>query len=612
MNRIFSFSLGLALLAGLFFSLVIVNNQVLNNVRIDLTENQVYSLSEGSKAVLADIDEPINLYFFYSDTATKGMTGLRNYANRVESLLREYESASNGKIRLQVIDPVPFSEAEDQAAQYGLTAAAIGQIGESVYFGLAGTNAVDEQHVIGFFDPQKESFLEYDVSKLLYQLSDSADVALTIISDLAFSGGQNPMTGQFDPPMAIYSQLEQLYEVNLLTTGATEIPVGTDILLLAHPQNLSDALLQAIDQFAMQGGRILLFADPHYESDPMAMMGAMGANASDFPLLSAWGIELAKDAVVLDANLGLEVRTPQGGVARHLGILGFDASSLDAEDVVTANLESINAASVGALTLSENSELNMQPLVRSSSNSQMYAAMTYASTQDPQEFSRAFVTDDSEHVVVARITGKALSAFAEEKQDDTNWLKQTDRLNLIVVADADLLADRFWVQQSNFFGQTIFTPFANNGDMFTNAVENLSGSDALISVRSRGTFARPFTRVEALEIAAEAKFREQEERLQQQLAETESQLAQLQSVQGDSGALVVSPEQQAAIDEFVDKRIEIRKELREVRFQLDRDIDKLGNWLKLINVAVTPLLLAFLLFGLARLLRTKATRQQQG
>ncbi len=609
MTRIFSFSIGLIVLLGLFFALVVVNNQALDQYRIDLTENQVYSLSDGSKQVIDEIKEPVTLTLFFSDTATKGMTSLRNYANRVESLLQEYATYSDGKIILNVIDPVPFSEAEDQAAQYGLTGAAIGQIGESVYFGLAGTNAIDDQQIIGFFDPQKESFLEYDISKLVYQLSDNAAVNVTLLTDLSMSGQQNPMTGQYQPPMVFYTQLEQLYTLTTIGAEATEVPVDTDVLIVAHPQGLSEALSQSIDQYAMQGGRLLVFVDPHYESDQMAMMGGVGANASELALLSSWGIQFDPNQVVLDATLGLEVRTPQGGVARHLGILGFDAASIDEDDVVTANLESINAASVGALQLEEGSNLQMLPLLQSSSNSQLIDTAQYSMTQDPGEFAKGFVAADQARVIAARFSGQAQSAYAQV-EGLADWVDSTDNLNVIVVADADMLADRFWVQQSSFFGQTLFTPFANNGDMFTNAVENLSGSDALISVRSRGTFARPFERVEALEVVAEAKFREQEELLQQQLAETEAQLAQLQSQQDESGALVVTPEQQAAIDNFVDQRIEIRKALRDVRYQLDRDIDALGNWLKLLNIAVAPIVLALVLFFLARVLRTKARKSQ--
>jgi len=586
MKRTFSLGLASILLGGLFFTLVLINNQVFDTVRVDLTENKVYSLSDGSRQVIDDIAEPINLYFFFSETTSKGMTSLRNYANRVESLLQEYAKYSNGKIKLHSIDPEPFSEAEDQAAQYGLTAANLGPIGESIYFGLAASNTVDDQQVIGFFDPQKETALEYDLSQLVYQLSDSEPVNVTLLTDLAVAGGQNPMTGQVEPAMVFYSELQQLFSVNKIDSKVSEVPMDTDILIVAHPKNLSEPLTQSIDSFAQQGGRVLLFVDPHYESDAMAMMGGMGANTSDFPLLKEWGIRFDFDNVVLDASTGLEVRTPQGGIARHLGILGFGQQQLNDDDVLTANLESINASSVGSFSLEEGSELTLLPLITTTENSQLISSVEYAMTQDPQALARDFTADTNSYTVAARVG---------------------NGLNLIIVADADLLADRFWVQQSSFFGQTVFTPFANNGDLLTNATENLAGSDALISIRSRGTFARPFERVQALEIIAEEKFRQQEERLQQQLAETEAQLAQLQGQQGEGGALVVSPAQQAAIDDFVSQRIEIRKALRDVRYQLNSDIDALGNWLKLINIAVTPILMAFILYLLTRLFRARAS-----
>jgi ABC-type uncharacterized transport system involved in gliding motility auxiliary subunit len=586
MKRTFSLGLASILLGGLFFTLVLINNQVFDTVRIDLTENKVYSLSDGSRQVIDDIVEPINLYFFFSETTSKGMTSLRNYANRVETLLQEYAKYSNGKIKLHSIDPEPFSEAEDQAAQYGLTAANLGPIGESIYFGLAASNSVDDQQIIGFFDPQKETALEYDLSQLVYQLSDPEPVNVTLLTDLAVEGGQNPMTGQVEPAMVFYSELQQLFSVNKIDSQVSEVPMDTDILIVAHPKNLSQPLTQSIDSFAQQGGRVLLFVDPHYESDAMAMMGGMGANTSNFPLLREWGIRFDFDNIVLDASTGLEVRTPQGGIARHLGILGFGQQQLNDDDVLTANLESINASSVGSFSLEEGSELTLLPLITTTENSQLISSAEYAMTQDPQALARDFAADTNSYTVAARVG---------------------NGLNLIIVADADLLADRFWVQQSSFFGQTVFTPFANNGDLLTNATENLAGSDALISIRSRGTFARPFERVQALEIIAEEKFRQQEERLQQQLAETEAQLAQLQGQQGEGGALVLSPAQQAAIDDFVSQRIEIRKALRDVRYQLNSDIDALGNWLKLINIAVTPILMAFILYLLTRLFRARAS-----
>lgn len=603
-------SVNLVLLIVVFVALVFLNNQLLSSARLDLTENQVYSLSQGSKQVLKEIDEPINLYFFFSDKASKNMTSLRNYANRVESLLTEYETFANGKLNLQVLDPQAFSEQEDQADQFGLTAANIGAAGEAIYMGLAATNALDEQKVIAFFDPQKEGFLEYEISKLIYQLSEPEPVNVTLITDLAIKGGQNPMTGQADPAWTFLTQLEQLYKVEQLGSEITSLPDNTDVLLLVHPQEYSDALLFAIDQYALSGGKVLAFVDAHNESDQMAMMaGPMpSGNGSNMePLLSAWGVQFDSEHVLLDAMAGLDIRTQDGGVTRHFGFVGLTTEQLDREDVLTSNLEVINGASFGVLSQLDGTKTTWLPLFQSTQNSDLMDVDTYAMNQDPEDLAKAYQSDNQAYVLAARLSGQANSAFdkAPEGIEQTEIITSTDNLNVIVVGDTDMLADRFWVQQSNFFGQTIFTPFANNGDFITNAVENLGGSDALISIRSRGTFSRSFIKVDELTVIAEQKFRDQEQILQQQLDETEQQLLQLQNQQVDGGALVITPEQQFAIDEFMQKKITIRKSLRDVRHQLDKDIESLGNWLKLINIALAPLFLILLLVLLRAVFRTK-------
>ena len=603
-------SVNLFLILVVFIALVFVNNQLLSSARLDLTENQVYSLSQGSKQVLKEIEEPINLYFFFSDKASKNMTSLRNYANRVESLLSEYETSANGKLKLQVLDPQAFSEQEDQADQFGLTAANIGAAGESIYMGLAATNAFDEQKVIAFFDPQKEGFLEYEISELIYQLSEPEPVNITLITDLTLKGGQNPMTGQVDPPWTFLTQLEELYTVEQLTSEVISLPDNTEVLLLVHPKEYSDALLFAIDQYALSGGKILAFLDAHNESDQMAMIaGPMPSESSSNlqRLLNAWGGQFDSDNVLLDAMAGLDIRTQEGGVTRHFGFVGFTTDQLDREDVLTSNLEVINGASFGVFSQIEGSETNWLPLVKSSQNSDLIDTGTYAMTQDPEQLAKAYQSDNQVYVLAARLTGRAKSAFEQipEEIELTEIVKSTENLNVILVGDTDMLADRFWVQQSNFFGQTIYTPFANNGDFIINAVENLSGSDALISIRSRGVFSRSFSKVDELTVIAEQKFRKQEKILQQQLEETEQQLLQLQNQQVEVGALVISPKQQLAIDEFMQKKANIRKSLRDVRHQLDKDIESLGNWLKLVNIAIAPLILTLLLALLRVFFRTK-------
>jgi len=610
MKHKLTFSVNLFLISVVFIALVFINNQLLSSARLDLTENQVYSLSQGSKQVLKEIEEPINLYFFFSDKASKNMTSLRNYANRVESLLSEYETFANGKLKLQVLDPQAFSEQEDQADQFGLTAANIGAAGEAIYMGLAATNALDEKKVIAFFDPQKEGFLEYEISKLIYQLSEPEPVNITLITDLVLKGGQNPMTGQVDPPWTFLTQLEELYTVEKLTSETISLPVNTDVLMLVHPEEYSDTLLFAIDQYALSGGKILAFLDAHNESDRMAMMvGPMPSVSSSNleRLINAWGVQFDSDNVLLDAMAGLDIRTQEGGVTRHFGFVGFTTDQLDRKDVLTSNLEVLNGASFGVFSQIEGSETNWTPLVKSTLNSDLMGTGTYAMTQDPEQLAKAYQSDNQAYVLAARLSGSAKSAFEQtpEEIEPTEIVKSTDNLNVILVGDTDMLADRFWVQQSNFFGQTIYTPFANNGDFITNAVENLGGSDALISIRSRGVFSRPFSKVDELTVIAEQKFREQEEILQKQLEETEQQLLQLQNQQVEVGALIISPEQQLAIDEFMQKKVTIRKSLRDVRHQLDKDIESLGNWLKLVNIAIAPFILILLLALLRVFFRTK-------
>lgn len=610
MKHKLTFSVNLFLISVVFIALVFINNQLLSSARLDLTENQVYSLSQGSKQVLKEIEEPINLYFFFSDKASKNMTSLRNYANRVESLLSEYETFANGKLKLQVLDPQAFSEQEDQADQFGLTAANIGAAGEAIYMGLAATNALDEKKVIAFFDPQKEGFLEYEISKLIYQLSEPEPVNITLITDLVLKGGQNPMTGQVDPPWTFLTQLEELYTVEKLTSETISLPVNTDVLMLVHPEEYSDTLLFAIDQYALSGGKILAFLDAHNESDQMAMMvGTMPSVSSSNleRLINAWGVQFDSDNVLLDAMAGLDIRTQEGGVTRHFGFVGFTTDQLDRNDVLTSNLEVLNGASFGVFSQIEGSETNWTPLVKSTLNSDLMDTGTYAMTQDPEQLAKAYQSDNQAYVLAARLSGPAKSAFEQtpEEIEPTEIVKSTDNLNVILVGDTDMLADRFWVQQSNFFGQTIYTPFANNGDFITNAVENLGGSDALISIRSRGVFSRPFSKVDELTVIAEQKFREQEEILQKQLEETEQQLLQLQNQQVEVGALIISPEQQSAIDEFMQKKVTIRKSLRDVRHQLDKDIESLGNWLKLVNIAIAPFILILFLALLRVFFRTK-------
>ncbi|WP_284219423.1 Gldg family protein [Agaribacter marinus] len=610
MQKTFSNIIFFVALIAVFLVAILLNNLLFKGVSVDLTENKVYSLSSGTKDILSELEEPVNLYFFFSDDASKGMTAIRNYAVQVETLLKKYEQLAGGKINLEIVDPAPFSEDEDRAATFGLTAATVGSAGESIYFGLAGTNALDDAMVIGFFDPSKESFLEYDISKLVHQLSSPELAKVAIVTSLALEGGQNPMTGQQDPPNVIFTQLSQLFDVTLVNEVEDTLPEDSQVLILWHPQNVSDALLYNIDQYLLKGVKAIAFIDPHFESDQMSPMGAVGANSSLTSVLGKYGISVKDDELILDAQLGLEIRGQQNNVVRHVGYLGLGNAQINSDDITTADLDTLNGASFGAVTIDADNTLSLMPLISSSENTFTINTNDYATQRSPDALLDLASPFDQQAVLAARVTGKVTSAYTDnvEAQKD-GFIGESEDFNIAVIADADLLADRFWVQQSSFFGQTVYSPFANNGDFVTNLVENFAGSEGLIGIRSRGTFARPFDKVQALAVQAEEKFREQEQLLQAQLEQTEAQLAQIQSQQTDS--LTISPEQQAAIDEFIAQRVNIRKALRDVQFQLDKDIDSLGNKLAILNIVVAPLALVLLLFLTARLFSKRAPVAKQ-
>jgi ABC-type uncharacterized transport system involved in gliding motility auxiliary subunit len=355
----------------------------------------------------------------------------------------------------------------------------------------------------------------------------------------------------------------------------------------------------------MAGGKTIIFHDPHFESDTMAMFGAVGANSSELPLLQAYGIDLSTQNVVLDALTALEIRGPQGGVLQHFGFLGLGTQEINRIDVTSGDLESINGASFGSIELQGSSSLRLTPLLQSSNNTALLSSESYAQIEDPGLLTQGFSSSGKVKNLAARISGTVQSYFSRDSEvaNDAH-ISQTGSLNIVVVADADLLMDRFWVQQSNFFGQTMFTPFADNGDFVINIVENYGGSENLIGLRGRGTLSRPFTRVDNIATQAQTKFREQENLLQMELQETEMQLSQLQSQQGET--LAMTDEQQQAIDSFIAKRIDIRKALRDVQFQLDKDINTLGNTLKLLNIVVAPIVLTFILYLLSTLMRRRA------
>lgn len=596
----------LVLLGVLLVAVLTIGNVVLRGARIDLTGNHLYTLSEGTKNILADIDEPINLYFFYSDRATQDIPLLRNYSLRVRELLEEMAAKSGGKLRLNVIDPLPFSEDEDRASGFGLQALPVGKGGDSVFFGLAGTNSTDGQSVIPFFQPDKEVFLEYDIAKLVHSLVVGKKPAVGVISGLNVAPGFDPATRQMREGWAFYQELGDLFDLRQLNPAATtkiDDEIGT--LLLIHPKGFSDELNYAIDQFVMRGGRLVVFVDPYAErddsgNDPENPQAAMFAKRdSDLPgLFEAWGIDYDPGKVVLDAANALPVQTqPNAPPTRHLAILGLGKDSLSQDEIPTAQLESINFSTAGQFKLAEGSALKLIPFVQSSGDAMLYEAEQLKFMPDPEQLYERFAPTKEHYVVAGRLEGMLKTAFPDRK-DEGHLAETKAPANIVLVADTDVLSDRLWVQVQNFFGQKLMNAFANNGDLIINIVDNIAGSADLIGIRGRATSARPFTTVEAIKRQADQRFRQKEQELQQELADAEQKLNELQQGKSAESATILTPEQQAELERFREDKLRIRKELRQVRRQLDADIESLGGKLKLINIGLVPVLLTIAALGL--------------
>ena len=593
MKRIIHSGTGLLLIALVFLAFNMVAGLGLPNARLDLTEQKLYTISEGTQRILGELDEPINLYFFYSNNVTQDLVPLRNYAKRVEEMLHAYERAANGKIKLHIVDPAPFSEDEDRAAGFGLHAVPLQQGGDKLYFGLAGTNALDNVQTIPFFPLDQEEFLEYEISRLIQSLAKPERPVVGLLSGLQMGGDFNAMTGRSGTSWMVLDEIRQQFNLKSLQGDIDRIPDEVSVLLLVHPKNLPPPTLYAIDQFVLRGGKLLAFVDPFSENDNGGLMGDAQGNVSDLALLfKAWGLRLRPGQVLADGTYAMSVGMgAEQQPVRHPAWLSLPAEAMDKTDVTTSALESINVASAGILEPLEGAKTSFTALLQSSEFAMPIEAQRLAGLREPQKLMSELEPTGERYTLAARVSGPAQSAFPKGIEGQKDGLKSAERINVIVVADTDLLADRMWVQVQDFFGQRVPQPFADNAGFVINALDNLAGSDALISVRSRGRYSRPFVVVERLQRQAEARFREKEEVLKQQLAQTEQRLAELQHSDSPDQVLELSPEQQATLQQFLQDKLKIRKELREVRYQLNADIEGLGRVLKLVNIALVPLLL---------------------
>jgi ABC-type uncharacterized transport system involved in gliding motility auxiliary subunit len=638
--------------AVLFVGVNVIAGKTLGSARLDLTQGHLFTLSEGSKATLAKIDEPITLRFYYSKRLGDEVPSYALYAQRVRDMLEEYVSLAKGKLRLELLDPAPYSAVEDRAVAFGLQGVPVDQGGEQVYFGLAATNSTDDQQVIPFFQPERERFLEYDLTKLVHSLAFPKKTVVGLVTSLPVEGDiMAAMQGRPMMPFAFIGQLRQLYEVRTIGTDLEKIDPEIDVLLVIHPQKMSEKTQYAIDQFVLGGGKALVFVDPNSEiqqSRPSQMNPPGSPSDSNLEtLFNAWGFDMVPGMVAGDRVAARKVNAGTAGRVQALDYvawLNLRAANLNKDDFITADLSQLNMATAGILEPKAGATTKFEPLIQTSPMSEQIPSSKFQGLPDVADLLASFKPDNKRLTLAAHVTGDAATAFPdgppkppeakkdEPKKDDAakddgakdpaskddskdaakadpakpaQLMTSKQPINVVVVADTDMLDDRFWVQSSDFFGQRVEVPTANNGDFVANAVEVLAGGNDLIGLRSRGTSARPFEVVDQIQRDADTRFSAKEHELEEQLKATQAKIKDLKD--DKAGNVVLTSEQTTAIDNFRAEMLRTRQQLREVQLALRQDIDRLKAQLQFFNIALIPILVGLIaiVLGIVRIRRRK-------
>jgi|TARA_R110002124_G_scaffold38253_4_gene121488 ABC-type uncharacterized transport system involved in gliding motility auxiliary subunit len=622
-NRLAVIGVGLA--AVLFLAVNLAVNLSLRSAQVDLTERGLYTLSDGTRKVLTSLTEPITLRLYFTRALGESYPGHQAYANRVRELLERYVNISGGKIRLEVKNPEAFSEVEDEAVTFGLQGLPYDQSGDRGYFGLAGTNSVDGKAVIPYFTTEREPFLEYDLTKLVYSLATLDRPVVGMVARLPVEGGF--MMGQRPvPAWAVISQIRELFDVRTMPAEFNAVPPEIGMLMLVHPKNLSDETLYAIDQFVMRGGRVLAFIDPNAETEAPSPQGPPGPSDID-RLLKSWGVTFIKDKVAADLQSARRVNVRHEGQITQVDYVAWntlDRRNLDTTDAVVADIRDLNVGSAGILEPAEGATTTFRPLVTTSEDSEALDVAKLQGRIDIVALFRDFKASGKKLTMAARVTGPVKSAFPDgppligEGEDaekarleraKTHLAESQKPLNAVVVADTDVLHEGLWAEIRNVNGEQLLVPYAGNSDFVINAVENLSGGDVLLGLRSRGDSKRPFLMVEKIQLEAERKFRAEQEKLAKELQETQKRIEGLTNREGANGEAILTAEEKTAIAEFRRKMIDIRHDLRNVQHALRKDIDALDAWLKFLNIAAIPLILGFAALVIAvarRLSRARA------
>ena len=556
--------------AQIFFLLIVfvlfimLANNIFKGFRFDLTENKLYTLGDGTLNIINELKDEVTLNYYFSDSLTQDDTYLRAYAKRIKELLEEYQLRSKGKIKLNIVDPIPFSDEEDDAMKYGLQGVPSKTKEENIFFGLVAANRYDSYKIIKFFDPGKEAVIEYEITKVLYSLLNIKKPKIGIMTSLPMFGGYNFTKNEPTPEWAIIQKIKPLFDVELIDKKTKNFN-DFDILFLVHPKKLSNEDKKRVISFYDNKGKILLLYDVYSEADPEFQDPSLppaggGIQSSDFKeLLDRIGVTIDPTKVLLDRKFAIPVTSAVSDrPIKHAAILSFPKNSFNKNLNMTNKLNSLTSAFSGSIR-NTNMSNSFTTLISSSNDSSIIEKNVFRYLPDPSVLLDKYKPTKGTEIFAGLVENKNKQA--------------------IVIADADITANYLWVRVQDFYGEQVLVPWASNGDLIINSLDYLSGGNTLASITSRESFSRPFTIVENLKLTAEKIFNIEEARLQ-------SKLTQLQNKNSE-----LSDKNSVDYSAFQEELLKVRKELRDVRRNLNKDIDNLGSLLKFINIFLMPILL---------------------
>jgi len=589
--------------------------------RVDLTQEKLYTLSAGTKKILAKLDTPVEIRFYASQHVKEMPVLLKTYAQRVEDFLNEYRKAAPGKIIIKKLDPEPDSDAEESATFDGVQGQLV-SLGEKVYLGLA-ISQLDAKVAIPFLSPERERLLEYDLTRAISAVTTTTKPVIGVMSPLpVFGQPSNPFMARMgqsgQEPWIFVSELKRDFDVRQVEMTAAEIPGEINVLLVVHPKEITEAAQYAIDQFVLRGGKLIAFVDPFMIVDQSAqqnpMMPNMPAPSSLDKLFKAWGIQFENTKVIADMNFAKEISLQRGAPPQlQPCFLFLDTKGINTDDPLTSQIDSLWMPFAGVFKGTPAEGLTETVLLKTSTQSQPVDG--FMAQLSGANVVKDFQASGTSLPLAVRLKGKFKTAFPEgkpkaaadekkeEKKDEKkeekpaadNSLKESKGENMVLlVGDADMLFDQFLVRIQEVFGQRILIPQRNsNLSLVQNMVEQMAGDSNLIAIRSRATMSRPFTVVQEMQAKAEQGYQSKIKELEKSLSDTQSRLTELQRQRGNEETgqkFILSAEQQNEIKNFQKKEAEVKRELKDVRKNLRRDIDSLETRLKWANIGAMPLL----------------------